>query len=141
MPAITPWSRSTGFIAAFREGIGEVPRLDGRTIQLLTGLSMAPFLQDLALELEAATGARVEVRPVVNEFYGESVTVAGLLAGQDLLGAAGDPSEGDLVLLPAEALNANDLFIDSLSLSEFRDSLAPARVIPALEITEALRQL
>ncbi len=130
-----------GFLAAFREGIGEVPRLDGRTTRLLTGLSMAPFLQDLAPELEAATGARVEVRPVVNEFYGESVTVAGLLAGQDLLEAAGDPSEGDLVLLPAEALNADDLFIDSLSLSEFRDSLAPARVIPALEITEALRQL
>ena len=130
-----------GFMAAFRQGIGEVPRLKDRRIQLLTGLSMAPFLKELAPELERTTGARVEVRPVTNEFYGESVTVAGLLAGQDLMKAAGKPGNGDVILLPAEALNADDLFIDSLSLSEFREALAPARVIPALEITEALRQL
>jgi NifB/MoaA-like Fe-S oxidoreductase len=129
------------FMEAFREGIGEVPRLDGRSIRLLTGLSMAPFLRELAPPLERSTGARVEVRPVVNEFYGESVTVAGLLAGRDLLEAAGSPGEGDLILVPAEALNADGLFIDSMSLSQFRDSLAPARVIPGLEVTEALRKL
>jgi hypothetical protein len=78
---------------------------------------------------------------VKNEFYGELVTVAGLLAGRDLLRAVPDPQPRDLILVPGEALNADDLFIDSLSLEEFRAAVSPARAIPALEITEALRSL
>jgi ABC-type sugar transport system substrate-binding protein len=122
---------------------------------------MAPFLKALQPRVREATGASVQVHPVVNGFFGESVTVAGLLAGRDLLRAAllqpaplqaapleaalqkaaGDPEPNDLILLPGEALNADDLFIDSLSLSEFREAVAPAQVMPALEITEALRKL
>jgi hypothetical protein len=67
--------------------------------------------------------------------------VAGLLAGRDLLRAAEKEEGRDLILIPGEALNADDLFIDSLSLSEFRASVAPAKVLPGLEITEALRKL
>jgi putative radical SAM enzyme (TIGR03279 family) len=130
-----------GFVEAFEEGLPQVPRLEGRRIHLLTGQSMAPFLTDLAPRLEQATGAAVQVRSVVNEFYGELVTVAGLLAGRDLLKAVEDPGPEDLILLPKEALNADDLFIDSFSLSDFREAAAPARVEPALEITEALRAL
>jgi len=43
--------------------------------------------------------------------------------------------------VPGEALNADDLFIDSLSLSDFREAVAPARVMPAREITLALKKL
>jgi putative radical SAM enzyme (TIGR03279 family) len=129
------------FLERFREGINEVPRLEGRQIRILSGISMTPFLQELAPSVREATGASVRVEAVVNEFFGESVTVAGLLAGRDLLRAAEKEEGRDLILIPGEALNADDLFIDSLSLSEFRASLAPARVVPGLEITEALRKL
>ena len=131
----------SGFLASFEDGLPELPRLDGRRIRILTGYSMAPFVEDLAPSLEGATGAQVQVQRVENEFFGESVTVAGLLAGQDLLGAVGSTTPDDLILLPGEALNADDLFIDSFSLSEFRESVAPAQVLPAMEITEALRAL
>jgi len=131
----------SGFLTAYAEGLPKVPRLDGRRIRILTGLSMAPFLRELEPSLRKATGASVQVQPVVNDFFGESVSVAGLLAGQDLLQAAGSPEPNDLILVPAEALNADDLFIDSLSLSEFREAVAPAQVLHALEVTEALRKL
>ncbi len=131
----------SGFLTAFEEGLPDVPRLEGRRIRILTGLSMAPFLEELRTSLQEATGAPVQIWPVVNEFFGESVTVAGLLAGRDLLEAAVDPEPNDLILVPGEALNADELFIDSLSLSGFREAVAPARVIPAHEITEALRKL
>jgi hypothetical protein len=81
----------------------------------------------------------VEVR---NEFFGPSVTVAGLLAGADFRQAlAGDTRAGDVVLLPAEALNADDLFIDSLPLAELETALAPARVVPGHRVPDALRRL
>ncbi len=61
---------------------------------------MAPFIEELAPRLAEATGAAVHVHPVVNEFFGESVTVAGLLAGRDLLQAVGRPGRADLILVP-----------------------------------------
>jgi NifB/MoaA-like Fe-S oxidoreductase len=129
------------FLEAFRRGIRDVPRLEGRRIRILTGESMEPFMKGLAPRIAAATGASVLVHKVANRFYGKLVTVAGLLGGKDLLEAASDPQSSDLILLPREALNADDLFIDSFSLPEFRKAVAPARVLPALEITEALRSL
>ena len=115
-----------------------------RRIRILTGRSMAPFLEERAGALSQALGGTpVEVTAVTNRFYGETVTVAGLLAGQDLLEAAlqGDRAPGDVILLPAETLNQDDLFIDSLPLREFEEALAPARVLPAWEIPDALRSL
>ena len=115
-----------------------IPRPEGSRIRILTGTSMAPLLQERAGAIAQATGADVEVTAVRNRFYGESVTVAGLLGGRDLLEAVPDPRPGDLVLLPAETLNQDDLFIDSLSFDEFRSALEPAEVRPAYEITDAL---
>jgi putative radical SAM enzyme (TIGR03279 family) len=129
------------FLSAFEDGIGRVPHLDGRRVRILTGASMAPFLRQLAPRIEEASGAPVLVHEVANRFYGEIVTVAGLLGGRDMLEAVPDPEPEDVILLPKEALNADDLFIDSYSLAAFREAVSPARVLPALEITEALRSL
>jgi putative radical SAM enzyme (TIGR03279 family) len=118
-----------------------LPDLTGRRIRILTGQSMSPFLEQRSSSLAEATGAAVQVTAVENRFYGSSVTVAGLLSGEDLLRAVDDPMEGDLVLLPAETLNQDDLFIDSLPLGRFQASVSPARVVPAYEIPEALRSL
>ncbi len=130
------------FLEDFEDGISHLPHFEGRRIRILTGSSMAPFFQDRAPRLAAATGAEVQVMGVVNEFYGASVTVAGLLSGGDFLRALeeGGPSrEGDVILLPAEALNQDDLFIDSLPLTSLREAVAPALVVPGYEITDALR--
>ena len=126
------------FLESFEKGIGAVPRLNGRRVRILTGESMAPFFEKLAPRISEATGAPVLVHAVVNEFYGETVTVAGLLGGRDLLAALGETRPEDLILFPGEALNADEFFIDSFSLQEFRDAVAPAELRPALEITQAL---
>ncbi len=130
------------FLDDFDDGVSGIRPRDGvKRIRILTGKSMAPFFRERAVRLGEAAGAQVEVTEVTNRFYGPSVTVAGLLAGQDLLDAVESPQPGDLILLPAETLNQDDLFIDSLSLSHFREAVAPARVLPAYEVTEALRSL
>ena len=56
-----------------------------------------------------------------------------------LVEALGDAQEGDLILLPAEALNSDGVFIDDLPQSELVAALAPAEVRTGYEITEALR--
>jgi len=132
------------FIDDFDAGMQGLPDLAGHRVRILTGRSMGPFMLERAPALAAATGAEVEVLPVRNEFFGELVTVAGLLSGGDLLRAvqeAGGAREGDIILFPGEALNADDLFIDSLPLAELVQSLAPARVVPGFDIPDALRSL
>jgi len=131
----------TSFLEAFERGIGRVPRLEGRRLRILTGQSMGPFMRSLAPGITRSTGAPILVHEVVNGFFGELVTVAGLLGGRELAAAVPDPEARDVILMPQEALNADDLFIDSYSLAEFREAVAPARLLPALEITEGLRSL
>jgi len=127
------------FVDGFDEGLASLPSYEGRRIRLVTGGSMGPFIRELAPRLGSATGADVEVVQVRNEYFGESVTIAGLLGGRDIRSALGESREGDLIILPAEALNADDAFIDSMPLAEFQSGLAPAEIRSGYEITSTLR--
>jgi putative radical SAM enzyme (TIGR03279 family) len=127
------------FVDAFEAGLEFVPRFEGSRIRLVTGGSMAPFLRERAPRLAASVSAEIEVVEVRNEYFGESVTIAGLLGGNDILAALPESRAGDLVVLPAEALNADDLFIDSMPLAELSARLGPAELRTGYEITEALR--
>ncbi len=129
------------FIEDFAAGLPHVPKLEGSRIQILTGTSMEPVLEERREAIARATGAAVQVTAVPNRYYGDTVTVAGLLGGADLLAAASDARERDLVLIPAEALNGDDLFVDSFPLDRLRAELAPARVVTGFEVTAALRSL
>jgi putative radical SAM enzyme (TIGR03279 family) len=140
------------FVEDFDSGIVDLARPpalgDAGRVWIVTGLSMEGFIRDRVDRLQDAIQAPVEVVPVQNRFFGPSVTIAGLLGGQDILedleqrvGAKGGARPGDLVMIPAEALNDDELFIDSLPLADFEAALAPARVVGGYEIVEALRAL
>ncbi len=126
------------FVNGFDERVGTLPRLEGRRIRLVTGGSMAPFIRQRAPRLADAVGAVVDVVEVENRYFGPSVTIAGLLGGEDILSALGEGREGDIVVLPAEALNADDIFIDDVPLSRLAARLGPAEILTGFEITEAL---
>ena len=102
---------------------------------------MAPFLGERASALAAATAASVEVVHVENRYFGDTVTIAGLLGGRDIIDALQNTQSGDLVVLPAEALNADDIFIDDVPMNELQKALAPALVCTGHEVTEALRSV
>ncbi|MCH7892007.1 MAG: DUF512 domain-containing protein [Gemmatimonadetes bacterium] len=129
------------FIREFEEGLEGVPELPYRRLRLVTGRSMEPFFRERAKRLADAIRAEVDVVTVVNDFYGESVTIAGLLAGCDIRAGLGDTAPDELLLLPAEAVNADGLFIDSMPLSDLTAALAPATVATGYEITECLKGL
>lgn len=127
------------FVDGFAAGLGSVPSFAGGRIRLVTGGSMAPFLRERAPQLADAARCDVEVVEVRNEYFGESVTIAGLLGGQDMFAALGEGREGDVIVLPAEALNGDKIFIDNMPLDELAARLGPADLRTGYEITEALR--
>ncbi|HEY2930152.1 MAG TPA: DUF512 domain-containing protein [Acidobacteriota bacterium] len=63
--------------------------------------------------LNLETGSRLEVFSVPNAFLGESITVAGLLAGRDIAAEARQKMSGGFLIVPSEAVsNSSRLFID-----------------------------
>jgi putative radical SAM enzyme (TIGR03279 family) len=122
----------------FEAGMGSVPMLPDSRMAIVTGTRMAPVIRPLAARLAEHTGATVDVISVTNTLFGPTVTTAGLLPGRDIAAALATAAPYDFVLLPAEALNDDVLFIDSMPLSEVAAAVAPARVVPAHELTSAL---
>lgn len=129
------------FLDDFEAGLDRVPDLAGRRIAIVTGTRMAPVVDSLRARLECATGASVEVVAVENTLFGPTVNTAGLLPGRDMLRAIEARAPYDVVLLPAEALNDDGVFIDDLTLGEFAGRLSPARIAAGTELTSTLAGL
>ena len=92
---------------------------------LITGVSFKNILHDALTTLRDVQGVHIRQVTVKNEFFGHSVTVAGLLAGQDILRTLKGKRLGDVVIIPANALKEDeDLFIDGMSLSEMSHKLS-----------------
>ena len=127
---------------AFRDGVDGLESVPGlRRVRIVTGPSMAPFFEGMLAPLHQALGCPVELVVVENGYFGPTVTVAGLLGGEDIAGALGEGTEGELILLPAEALNDDRIFIDGLPLDALRSRLEPARVEAGFEVVEVLNRV
>lgn len=111
---------------------------------LLTGVAAADFLRDLVARiLKGHKEVSCDVVAVKNKFYGESVTVAGLLTGSDYLAAAKtlDLKKYDAVFLPAQSLrHERDLFLDGVSLKDLQTAFGRP-VIPVENGDEIVYQL
>ncbi len=134
-------------IEQWRAGRGRLPRkMNGpRKVTLVTSTMARPVIEGFAADLRAIPNLEVQVLPVVNQFFGPEVTVAGLLCGQDVLGALRTLDDaGDLILLPRVMLdNEGRRFLDDVTVEEFQASL-PTRcefVRNAPETIHALRSL
>lgn len=93
-----------------------------RVYALPTGVSAAPHMRRLA-ERFAPPGVRVRVIPVANRFFGETVTVTGLLTGGDVLSALTPQSLGDaqeILLCSVMLRHEQDLFLDDMHIDDFR---------------------
>jgi len=119
-----------------KDRLAPVPGVD--RVRVITGTSMRPFLEEMAPAASRGLGCPVEVVAVRNRYFGSSVTIAGLLAGADILSAVGGTRPGDLVLLPGEALGGDRVFIDGVTLSRVEERLAPAVVRAGHELVETL---
>jgi putative radical SAM enzyme (TIGR03279 family) len=126
------------FLDVFDAEIATIGRFEGRRLRLVTGGSMAPFVRKLAPRLADQTQAEVGVVEVSNRYFGPSVTIAGLLAGEDIAEALGSCEANDVVVLPGEALNADDVFIDGVSLEELRTRLGVGDIRTGYDLVDAL---
>ncbi|MCQ2449908.1 MAG: DUF512 domain-containing protein [Clostridia bacterium] len=102
-----------------------------RKISIATGVSAAPLLREIADRCQQkCPQLSCTVYPIVNHFFGERITVAGLVTATDLIEQLQGKDLGEALLIPSSMLRAEgDLFLDSISLTEVSEKLG-VPVIP-----------
>lgn len=108
-------------IAAFEKKFDMDEPVEDKVYVIPTGKSVTPHLKRWA-ETYAPANVKVRVITVPNRFFGETVTVTGLLTGGDILAAlTPEAVEGaDEILLSSSTLrHERDLFLDDMTFDDF----------------------
>lgn len=115
------------FKMAAEEAQQEEREADGKPVKLavVSGTSIAPLLKRLADSLQLAK-VEITMVPVVNNHFGSTVNVSGLLTAHDMLASLkGIDTQVDGILIPESALRTGDnIFLDDVSLDDFCQSLS-----------------
>ncbi len=122
------------FLEEFRRACRRLPaRLPRpRRVTAATGTGFAPFLRDCAEKLcRRVAGLEVDVVGVRNDFFGDTIHVAGLLTGGDLGAALKGRDLGDELLLPHVMLRDREqVFLDDLPGRRLAETLGlPVRIL------------
>ncbi|MBR5949185.1 MAG: DUF512 domain-containing protein [Clostridia bacterium] len=97
-----------------------------RLIELdsVSGVSIAPLMQALFDKL-LPYNIRIAVHPVLNDFFGHTITVTGLITAQDILSQLDGKLKGRALLLPYTMLRENDtVFLDGLRIADVSEKLS-----------------
>jgi len=90
---------------------------------IVTGQLFSPILSRYVAELNDKLRTRLKVIPLENKFFGEEVTVAGLIAGGDVL-AARQSIDGDFLIVPEQAcLKSGHVFLDDMTIDDLKSEL------------------
>ncbi|MBQ4300531.1 MAG: DUF512 domain-containing protein, partial [Lachnospiraceae bacterium] len=112
----------------FRDALGRAKRkpfMKKRTISLATGKLAAPFIEELSQELmRKFPKVDIRVYTIVNNFFGERITVSGLITGQDLIAQLKDVELGEKLLIPQNMVRQEERdFLDDITVAEASETL------------------
>ncbi len=116
----------------FKEAMEERKRKEGfpnlevkAELSMATGLLAYPYLHRMTEEIgEAYPNMKIHLYPITNEFFGEKITVSGLLTGQDIRNQLLGKELGEALLLPQNVLRSGErVFLDDLTVDDLENAL------------------
>lgn len=89
-------------------------------VTIATGKLAGPFLEKyMGFIREKFPNVQADVKIITNEFFGEQITVSGLITGQDLKKQLKEAALGERILIPCNMLRSGeDVFLDDISIQE-----------------------
>ena len=110
---------------ALRDGMGSIQPGADRHVTIATGLLAAPTLKQLVSEITAVYPfAHANVIPIRNDFFGELITVSGLITGQDLIRQLQGKDLGERLLIPVNMLRSQEkVFLDDRTVEQIEEAL------------------
>ncbi|MBR5538607.1 MAG: DUF512 domain-containing protein, partial [Clostridia bacterium] len=119
-----------GMIASLREELTDAlkssPATKGkRTVTLITGAAVHSTMCSIAEEItKKYPDIKINVEKIINNFFGEQITVSGLLTGKDIYEQLCSEDLGDALILPCNCLRSEgDLFLCGMSHEELSEKL------------------
>ncbi len=96
-----------------------------RKVTIATGEAAYDLLKELSSMAEAKfKGLSVQVKKITNEFFGSTVTVAGLITGRDFINQLKNTDFGEALLIPRVSLrNEGDKFLDDVTIDKLSEEL------------------
>ncbi len=110
------------FQKAYKDAIGDK---ENRKVSVATGLLAYPYIRKMAEQLQTKyPKTDIYVYPIQNHFFGEMITVSGLITGRDLIAQLRGKELGDRLLLPCSMFRSGEeVFLDDITLSEVEEAL------------------
>ncbi len=116
----------TSFKEEFLDALADAPaRSVNREISLVTGMAALPLIEECCrLAEDKFKGLTCHVYGIRNEFFGEQITVTGLLTGGDIMAQLKGKVLGDALLLPSSTLRREgDLLLDDTTPEQISQTL------------------
>jgi len=116
-----------GMLASFEEDlltyVNKMPMIKKKhpyKISIASGVSAEPFMKRMADHvMKKISNISIQVYPVINDFFGEQISVSGLVTGQDMVNQLKSNDLGQLLIIPQNMLkNDEDVFLDNMTLDE-----------------------
>ncbi|MBQ5312252.1 MAG: DUF512 domain-containing protein [Oscillospiraceae bacterium] len=112
----------------FTEAVLDYPTnvlMKKRRISIATGAAAFDLISSLAkIAEERFDGLTVRVYKIINNFFGDTITVAGLLTATDITAQLAGEDLGDELLLTSSMIMRNsDVFLDDVHIYEVEDKL------------------
>ena len=142
------FENGVGLLARLRDEFETALRLDPddasavpRRVIMATGTSVAPFMREL-IKAHPVAGVSVRVKPILNRFFGETVTVSGLITGQDLVSQLRGEEADEILITESMLREGEAVFLDDMTLDQAQEALG-IRITPVpddgAELLYALR--
>lgn len=99
---------------------------DGKGLKftIATGASSYEFIKSMADKINKKFNVNINVYPIINNFFGEKITVSGLLTAKDIYEQIKEKVAGSTLILSSNMFKADeDVFLDDISLDELKEML------------------
>lgn len=121
-------------IDEFTEALGNEGRhpFKHKSVTIATGVLAAPFLRQLSvIFMKKYPRIKVDVVTIINHYFGEMITVSGLITGTDLKEQLKEHGVNDRLLIPVNMLRSSEeVFLDDVTVGELSQTLqVPVTVV------------
>lgn len=114
----------------------------GKRVEFITGVSFAPYLEKYAKMLENKLGIECKVNAIINNFFGKSVTVAGLVTAGDIIAQLGNNNPPDAYVIPDNMLREfTDTFLDNKTVEEVASALKAPIIVTAHNGSDMVKKI
>ena len=101
-----------------------------KKVTLATGADFYPYLYELCKKAEEKYDVEINVQKIINNFFGETITVSGLVTGQDIANQLKNTDLGEYLLLPSSMISDytnhtenKNKFLDDMTVEELEEIL------------------